>query len=54
MDKIIILKVRVDEGLTDQQLMRQFNHRDIRSIKTYSRSNAAVRKELANKIATGN
>ena len=44
----------IEKGMTDQQLMSHFNHKDIRAIKAYSRSNAAVRKEWANKVATGN
>lgn len=39
----------IDNGLSDQNLKTHFGHKDIRSIKHYSRSNTAAKKALANK-----
>jgi integrase len=40
-----------EQGFSDRQLMNHFNHKDPRSIKPYSKTNATVQKEMANRIA---
>ena len=39
----------IDNDFSDQNLMTHFGHKDIRSIKHYSRSNTAHKKELSNR-----